>query len=141
MTCATCGQAIRPARHPKAEEQADVATMTDTKLFAWYRTTAPVEDARFYLRVLNGTLAPGLRGELERLIVQLPARTEFYRKLAAVMAQWRAGRERPEPRKGEGSGFGVWLDSRGQEISASARDTRRQDAADADAREREAVLS
>lgn len=107
--CAACGKWFKAVeRKAKAVAPAvDTATMTEADLYAWYRKTAPVEDARFYLRVLNGTLAPALRGALDSLILQAPARAEFYRQLWAVKAQW--ARARLEPSAGAGSGFGVWV--------------------------------
>ncbi len=113
--CASCGKLFKAVeRKAKAVPvTVDTAAMTEAELYAWYRQTAPVEDARFYLR-LNGSLSAQLRGALESLIVQSPARAEFYRRLWAVKAAW--ARARVE-RTGAGSGFGVWVRD-GMECSA-----------------------
>lgn len=92
--CSCCGQTIKT---PKAAivQTVDTSSMSTDQLYAHYKKTAPVEDARFFLAHCS-TLTPEMRAELETLIGRPPARAEFYRRYRAVQDAWRMLRNERE---------------------------------------------
>lgn len=95
MNCPVCDQPIREHKPRKAKptlaHAVDVATMSDTELYAHYKRTAPAQDLAFWLT--HATLTPALRAGFVALDVAnrqttIP-RTDFYRQLTALQALWR----------------------------------------------------
>lgn len=84
-TCPTCGHRSRETK--KTTVPVDVATMTDTDLFAHYKRTAPQEDLKFFLKLT--TLSPVVRANAESLIGSTLSRTEFYRQFTYLQDVWR----------------------------------------------------
>ncbi len=86
MKCICCGQTIKAK---KAKEIAPVSTadMSTEQLYKHYKKTAPVDDARFMLRL--SSLTDAMRAELADLIATNPNRAEFYRRYVAVQDAWR----------------------------------------------------
>jgi hypothetical protein len=70
---------------------------SDAELYARYRKTAPVEDAKFLLRATT-LHTKAMRAELEDLIANPPRRSEFYRRYVLVQEAWRELANRRERR-------------------------------------------
>jgi hypothetical protein len=87
MTCTCCGQTIKAPKATTPVEPIDTTTLSEKDAYAYFKKTAPVEDAKFLLR--SSLLTPELRAELESLIARPPARSEFYRRYIRVNDAWR----------------------------------------------------
>lgn len=101
--CPFCGQPWYPvgrAAQPKKKmakaalpATADTSEMTEAEMRAYYKRTAPAEDARFALRA-GVTLPPDLAEAwhvLAQIADRLP-RAEVFRRLHALQDEWRRWR-------------------------------------------------
>lgn len=68
--------------------------MNDKELFASYKKSAPLEDLRFFLRVVD--CSAGLSGRLLALLIEAfdgeklkVTRADFYRRFWALQDRWR----------------------------------------------------
>ena len=120
--CPHCHEPLPAIRRARlAPAPVDTSVMTDAQLHAHYRQTAPVEDARFVLRVAEARLTSEERAALDTLIADAPKRTACYQRLRALQAaQW----TRTHPiRRAESlyaAGFGRWINASGHEVSRAA---------------------
>lgn len=91
-TCPNCAHTWTTGKAPTRALQATdpspeaIAAMSDTELYAYRKRTAPVEDARFFLRTQGARLSVGHAFQLEELIRESPPRTVFLRHLALIQA-------------------------------------------------------
>ena len=86
--CQCCGQTIKAIKTAVSVEPIDTLTLSTADVYAYFKKTAPIEDAKFFLRD-NSLLTPEQISEVEALIARPPARTEFYRRLRNVQDAWR----------------------------------------------------
>jgi hypothetical protein len=85
MKCECCGQTIKVAK--VLTIVTDTLSLSTADAYAYFKKTAPVEDAKFLLR--SPLLTDAMRGELESLIARPPARAEFYRRYINIQDAWR----------------------------------------------------
>jgi len=85
--CKCCGQTIKAAKiQPTAVT--DTLSLSTADAFKYFKATAPVEDAKFFLRHTSLLTADQVSA-LESLIARPPARPEFYRRLRSIQDAWR----------------------------------------------------
>jgi predicted negative regulator of RcsB-dependent stress response len=88
-TCPHCNHEFSTVstRRIAAPAAVDTATLTDAQLYAYYKSQAPVEDARFFLRSQRSSLSAVHAVRLSTLIATSPKRAAALAELRTIQRE------------------------------------------------------